>query len=376
LTAKPAGRHGVIGASPYGDKMARGATNSLVNDLRSELNKAAKENVAYDLHGDNPTDVKTWIPTGSTLLDYIISNKRNGGIPVGKLTTIAGESASGKSLVVTQILANCQKMGGLAVYIDTENAASPDFMEQLGLDTKNNFMYVQPGTIEEVFENIERLIGLIREKAPNKLVCIVWDSVAGTPVRAEIEGDYDPNSRIGLTAKALAKGMRKVTETLGREQIALVFTNQLKTNIGVMFGDNRVEPGGKALPYHASARIWLTQHKSKANGEIRNAKKQIIGFHTSAKTMKSRFGPSPRSCEFDVLFDLANDRVGIDDSGSWLTAISGTPGCVRSGAWYTINIDGKDKKFQSKDFPKLLKDENFKKRVLDILEDECRIGKK
>ena len=185
--------------------MAKTAQASLVNDLRNELNKAAKENIAYDLHGDNPTDVKTWISTGSTLLDYIISNRRDGGIPVGKLTTIAGESASGKSLIVTQILANTQKMGGVAVYIDTENAASPDFMEQLGLDTKNNFLYVQPGTIEEVFETIERLIGRLREKAPDKLVCIVWDSVAGTPVKAEVEGDYDPNSRIGLTAKALAK---------------------------------------------------------------------------------------------------------------------------------------------------------------------------
>ena len=356
--------------------MATKPGNSLVNELRNELNKAAKENVAYDLHGDNPTNVKTWISTGSTLLDYIISNRRDGGIPVGKLTTIAGESASGKSLVVTQILANTQKMGGLAVYIDTENAASPEFMEQLGLDTKNNFMYVQPGTIEEVFENIERLVGLIREKAPDKLVCIVWDSVAGTPVKAEIEGDYDPNSRIGLTAKALAKGMRKVTETLGKEQIAMVFTNQLKTNIGVMFGDNRVEPGGKALPYHASTRIWLTQHKGKANGQILNEKKQVIGFHTSAKTMKSRFGPSPRSCQFDVLFDLANDRVGVDDEGSWLNAIAGTPGCIRTGGWYTINVGGEDKKFQSKDFPKLLEDENFKKRVLDIIEEECRIGKK
>jgi recombination protein RecA len=267
-------------------------------------------------------------------------------------------------------------MGGLAIYIDTENAASPDFMAQLGLDTKNNFMYIQPGTIEEVFESIERLIGLVREKAPDKLVCIVWDSVAGTPVKAEIEGDYDPNSRIGLTAKALAKGMRKVTETLGKEQIAMVFTNQLKTNIGVMFGDNRVEPGGKALPYHASTRIWLTQHKGKANGQILNEKKQVIGFHTSAKTMKSRFGPSPRSCQFDVLFDLANDRVGVDDEGSWLNAIAGTPGCIRTGGWYTINVDGEDKKFQSKDFPKLLEDENFKKRVLDIIEEECRIGKK
>jgi recombination protein RecA len=351
-------------------------TKTLADELRKELNKAARETIAYDLNGENPTDVKTWISTGSTLLDYIISNRRNGGIPVGKLTTIAGESASGKSLIGTQILANTQKMGGLAIYIDTENAASPDFMAQLGLDTKNNFMYIQPGTIEEVFESIERLIGLVREKAPDKLVCIVWDSVAGTPVKAEIEGDYDPNSRIGLTAKALAKGMRKVTETLGKEQIAMVFTNQLKTNIGVMFGDNRVEPGGKALPYHASTRIWLTQHKGKANGEIRNEKKQVIGFHTSAKTMKSRFGPAPRSCQFDVLFDLANDRVGVDDEGSWLNAIAGTPGCIRSGAWYTINVDGEDKKFQNKDFSKLLEDENFKKRVLDILEDECRIGKK
>ena len=133
-------------------------TKTLADDLRKELNKAAKETIAYDLHGDNPTDVKTWISTGSTLLDYIISNRRDGGIPVGKLTTIAGESASGKSLLVTQILANTQKMGGLAIYIDTENAASPDFMGQLGLDTENNFMYIQPATIEELFESIERVL--------------------------------------------------------------------------------------------------------------------------------------------------------------------------------------------------------------------------
>ena len=267
-------------------------------------------------------------------------------------------------------------MGGIVVYIDTENASDPGWMVNLGLSTDKDFLYLQTQTLEDTFQAIENVIGNVRQKAPDRLVCIVWDSVAGTPVKAEVEGDYDPNSRIGLTAKALAKGMRKVTETLGKEQIAMVFTNQLKTNIGVMFGDNRVEPGGKALPYHASARVWLTQHKGKANGEIRNDKKQIIGFHTSAKTIKSRFGPSPRSCQFDVLFDLANDRVGIDDEGSWLSAIAGTPGCVRSGAWYTISVDGEDKKFQSKDFMKLLEDPAFKGKVLDILEDECRIGKK
>ena len=92
--------------------------------------------------------------------------------------------------------------------------------------------------------------------------------------------------------------------------------------------------------------------------------------------MKSRFGPSPRSCQFDVLFDLANDRVGIDDEGSWLSAIAGTPDCIRSGAWYTINVGGEDKKFQAKEFATLLGDKKFKKRVLDILEDEYKIGKK
>ena len=353
-------------------------TLSLADELRKELNKGKKGNpVAWDLAGDNPTQVKTWISTGSTLLDYIISNKRNGGVPVGKLTTFAGDSASGKSLIGTHIMANCQKMGGLAVYIDTENSASPEFMEQLGLDTKKNFMYVQPGTVEEVFETIEKLIVLVREKAPERLVCIVWDSVAGTPTKAEIDGDYDPNSRIGLTAKALSKGMKKLTTTFGQEQIAMVFISQLKIQIGVMYGDNRIEPGGKAIPYHASSRVWLTQHKGKADGQIINDRKQVIGFRTSAVTKKSRFGPSPRRAEFSIMFDLENGNVGIDDVGSWLKVIGGTPACPRSGSWYSLEVSGKERKFQAKEFCSLIEeDKKFRERVLDILEDECRIGKK
>ena len=273
-----------------------------INSMKKFVNKSVGLQIAHNITEDNPTQVVEWIPTGARWLDSIVCRGKLAGIPVGKITEIAGLSSAGKSYMAVQIAANAQAMGHCVVYFDAESAIDPVFLQQSGIDPANNFMYVQPGTIEEVFETIERLIGLIREKAPDKLVCIVWDSVAGTPVKAEIEGDYDPNSRIGLTAKALAKGMRKVTETLGKAQIAMVFTNQLKTNIGVMFGDNRVEPGGKALPYHASSRVWLTQHKGKANGQILNEKKQVIGFHTSAKTMKSRFGPSPRSCQFDVLF--------------------------------------------------------------------------
>ena len=102
--------------------------NALVNDLRNSLNKQAKHTIAYDLHGENPTEVKTWISTGSTVLDLVISNREDGGIPVGKITTIAGESQSGKSLIATHILANTQKKGGIAIYIDTENASDPGWM--------------------------------------------------------------------------------------------------------------------------------------------------------------------------------------------------------------------------------------------------------
>ena len=144
--------------------MANTKQKSLVNDLRSELNKAAKENIAYDLHGENPTDVKTWISTGSTLLNYIISNRRDGGIPVGKLTTIAGESASGKSLIVTQILANTQKMGGLAVYIDTENAASPDFMEQLGSIQRITLFMYSPEPLKRCSKTLRGLSVLSERK--------------------------------------------------------------------------------------------------------------------------------------------------------------------------------------------------------------------
>ena len=356
--------------------MGNKAGNSLVSDLRSELNKAAKENIAYDLHGDNPTDVKTWISTGSTLLDYIISNRRDGGIPVGKLTTIAGESASGKSLVVTQILANTQKMGGVAVYIDTENAASPDFMEQLGLDTKNNFMYVQPGTIEEVFETIERLIGLIRVKAPDRLVCIVWDSVAGTPVKAEIEGDYDPNSRIGLTAKALAKGMRKVTEALGKEQIAVVFTNQLKTNIPsgpnariVAMTTPYMTPGGKAMHYSYSLRIWLTGRKAKS-AFIEDDKGFRIGSEVKVKLEKSRFGTQGRNCAFRILW--GTEDIGVRDEESWFDAVKSSEHLTSAGAWYTLKMpDGYEKKFQPSKWTELIHaDEEFKNNIIKLMDEE------
>lgn len=308
---------------------------ALTKALIKDFNKDAKEKVAWCLGTDldNPTEVKEFISTGSTLLDYIISNRKGGGVPVGKLTEICGEEASGKSLVCAHLIAECQRRGGTAIYIDTENAAHPPFMQQIGVDI-NKLVYLQPGTVEEVGAAIEKAILLARAKAPNRLVLIIWDSVAGTPCQAEIEGSYDPNDRIGVTAKALAKMMRKLTQVWGKERIAMVFTNQLKVKIGVMYGDPMQTPGGKAIPYHASVRIRLTRGSTEADDKT----KQVYGVHTSAKVIKSRLSPPLRKCNFDILF-----KSGIDDVGSWFTYLHEAGEITKADGWcYLTSFKGKE----------------------------------
>ena len=340
--------------------MARGATNSLVNDLRSELNKAAKENVAYDLHGDNPTDVKPWIPTGSTLLDYLISNKRNGGIPVGKLTTIAGESASGKSLVVTQILANCQKMGGLAVYIDTENSVSEEFLKVLGIDT-TQLLYLQLQTVEQIFQAIEEIVLKVREAEKDRLVTILVDSLAAASTQVEIDADFEKDGWATSKAIIISKALRKITQLIGRQRIALVFTNQLRTKLGVMFGDPWTTSGGKALPFHASTRIRL-----KNKGRITDSKKNVLGMTILAQVIKNRLGPPLRHAEFPLYFES-----GIDDIGSWLEVMKKHKLVKSAGAWYTYtDVAGEEYKFQSKDFLKVLKENSLKDEVYDRICDK------
>lgn len=209
--------------------------HSISRALIKELNKDASEKIAWCLatDKDNPTDVKDYISTGSTLLDYIICNKRGGGVPAGKITEIVGEEATGKSLLAMHLLAETQKRGGLAVYMDEESALNTDFAQRVGLDVEK-LVYMQCGCIEAVGEQIEKVINLARVKDVKCLITIVWDSVAGTPPRAELEGDWDPNSRVGLAAKAIAKMMRKLTTTVGRERVTLVFTNQMKVKFGCL----------------------------------------------------------------------------------------------------------------------------------------------
>jgi recombination protein RecA len=196
-------------ATPVGDEFVDG----LISDLNKQLGE-----VAYNLAGGtSPTEVNTFVSSGSVLLDTILANRRNGGFPVGRISEIVGEEATGKSLIALHALKNTQKQGGVAILIDTENATSVDLLRNIGIDV-SKMMYMQLGTVEEVFEAMERIIKRIREKGDKRLVTIVWDSVAATSTKAEVEGEYGDYT-IGLAARLIAQGLRKITQFIGKMNV-------------------------------------------------------------------------------------------------------------------------------------------------------------
>lgn len=215
--------------------------DDLASVLADNLNKKFKSSnykVAYFLEGDTdaPTDVKEWISTGSTMLDLAISNRPYGGLPVGRIIEITGLEASGKSLLAAHALADTQKKGGLAVYIDTENAVSREFLEAIGVDLKE-MLYVPLETIEDIFEAMDTIVESVRKSSKSRIVTIVVDSVAGASTKQEMAADFDKDGWATSKAIILSKAMRKITNFVGRERICLIFTNQLRTRLDVTFGD-------------------------------------------------------------------------------------------------------------------------------------------
>jgi recombination protein RecA len=206
-------------------------------DLIKSLNKEHGTKVAYNLAFEaSPTHVKRWISTGSKLLDYIVSNRRNGGLPEGRIVEIFGPPSIGKSHVAIQIARSTQQMGGIVVYIDTENATSVENLSMLGVDISKRFVYVDTHCTEEVLSIAESTI--LKSKAMNKDVpiTIVWDSVAASSPKAELIGDYDKES-IGLQARAISKGMRKITGIIANQNVLFIALNQIRVNVGVLYGD-------------------------------------------------------------------------------------------------------------------------------------------
>ena len=327
--------------------MALAVKDELAQVLAENLNKKiGKDNrVAYFLDGSDstPTDIKEFISTGSSILDLAISNRPNGGIAVGRITEINGLESSGKSLIGTHILAETQKKGGLAVYIDTETSVSREWLETIGIDVQN-LLYLHVETVEDIFECIESIITKIRESDRDRLVTILVDSLAAASTKVEMEADFDKDGWATAKAIVISKAMRKITQMVGRERVALVFTNQLRQKLGVMFGDPWTTSGGKALPFHSSTRIRL-----KNMGQIKDTKKNTLGMKARAQIIKNRLGPPLRHADFNLYFDS-----GIDDKGSWLQVMKDHKLVKVAGAWYTVQYEGEDIKFQSKDFKKVL----------------------
>ena len=354
--------------------MARTKTTTTKNgklsiaELKNLINKTAGNEVAFSLVDDNPTDVAEWIPTGSRWLDSIICKGKMAGIPVGKITEIAGLSASGKSYMAAQVASNAQKMGIDVVYFDSESALDSDFLAKAGCDVEN-ILYVQATSVEFVLETIEQLL----DANGNKML-FVWDSLALTPANADLEGDFNPQSTMAVKPRIMSKGLAKLIQPIANKKSAFLVLNQLKQNIVMgptahaeMLINPFIAPGGKALAYAYSLRIWLTPRKSKSS-YVTTETGFRIGSETKCTLKKSRFGTEGRECSLKLLW--GGEKVRVSDEEAWLDIISKSDKVV-SGAWWTIKLpNGTEKKFRSTAFSQELEDQEFKDAVLKIVEEE------
>ncbi len=339
-----------------------------IADMKKFINKKVGLDVAHDLRQDNPTTVKEWIPTGSRWLDSIICRGKMAGIPVGKITELAGLSSAGKSFMACQIASEAQKMGHFVVYFDAESAIDPGFLENSGVDIKNSFMYVQAVSVEKTLETIEDLIGQYSDTQ----FFFIWDSIAATTSEKEMESDFNPQSTMAVKPRIFSKAFPKLTIPLANHQCTLLLINQLKTNITMNVAEAMttpyIAPGGKAIEYFSSLRIWLTKRKAKASYVVDDSGLRI-GSEVKVKIEKSRFGSEGRTCGFKILW---GDGVGIQDQESWLEALrlSGSDR-FKSGAWNKlISKSGKEYKFQRAQWLDKLKDNEFRQAVFDIMDEE------
>jgi len=339
-----------------------------IASMKKFVNKKVGLDIAHDLNLDNPTEVKEWIPTGSRWLDSIICRGEMAGIPVGKITELAGLSSAGKSYMACQIAAQAQKMGHCVVYFDAESAIDPNFLKSSGIDINDDFLYIQAVSVEKTLETIEDLMG----QYPETQFLFIWDSIAATSSEKDLEGDFNPQSSMAVKPRIFAKAFPKLTIPLANQQCTLLLINQLKTNITSNVAEAMttpfVAPGGKAIEYFCSLRIWLTKRKAKA-AHVTDDSGLRIGSEVKVKVEKSRFGSEGRTCGFKILW---GKDVGIQDEESWLEALraSGSDR-FKAGAWNKlIGRDGKEYKFQRTQWLDKLKDAEFRSVVFDIMDEE------
>ena len=296
--------------------------NAMKNNKEKEARQRALDLALRQIHkqhgkgsimrmGDAPLVKVEVIPTGSLALDAALGA---GGIPRGRIVEIFGPESSGKTTLATHCLAEAQKLGGIGAYIDAEHAFDPIYAEQLGVDIEALLMS-QPDTGEQALNICEMLV---RSAA---LDIIVVDSVAALVPRAEIEGDMG-DTHVGLQARLMSQALRKLTGVISRSNTVLVFINQLREKIGVMFGNPETTPGGRALKFYSSVRLDIRRIGAVKDGT------DVVGNRTRVKVVKNKVAPPFRTAEFDIIYgegvsslgelvDLGVEHNVVTKSGSW-----------------------------------------------------------
>ncbi|MBI3879015.1 MAG: recombinase RecA [Verrucomicrobia bacterium] len=265
------------------------------------------------------------IPTGSLALDLALGV---GGVPRGRVVEIFGPESSGKTTLMLHIIANAQKSGGLAAFIDAEHALDPGYAKKLGVNL-DDLLVSQPDSGEEALTICETLA------RSNALDVIVIDSVAALVPKAELEGEMGM-ATMGMQARLMSQALRKLTALLAKSKTTCIFTNQLREKVGVMFGNPETTPGGKALKFYASVRLDIRRKDA-----LKDSAGAVLGHHVKVKVVKNKVAPPFCEAEFDIIFNH-----GINKEGSILDVGIGCGAVDKKGAWLQFNGDligqGKD----------------------------------
>lgn len=303
----------------------------IIEDAISSIEKTYGKGSIMKL-GDGVVAQVESIPTGALSLDYALGI---GGIPRGRVTEVYGPESSGKTTLCLHIIAEAQKIGGLAAFIDAEHALDVNYAKRLGVDTAN-LLLSQPDFGEQALEITDTLV------RSNALDIIVIDSVAALVPRSEIEGEMG-DATMAVQARLMSQALRKLTGAISKSKTAVVFINQLRSKIGVMFGNPETTTGGNALKFYASLRLDIRRIAAIKEGN------DVVGNRTKVKIVKSKVAPPFKEVEFDILYN-----EGISKMGDLVDLATNFGLVKKSGAWFTYDED----RFQGR--------EQFKQKLVEL----------